>query len=221
VSRLTRLVLALAVAMLPAGPALAGPERAAGVERLVGGAVLLLPPRIDVYELAPGGTALLKAEWTRSAREHVQAALDRVLGGGRLTIARYQAPSDPDRQELHAQVLKVHRLVQAAIVTHRYTRTAGLPTKPRLEWSLGPGVAVLREQSAAPGYGLFVELAEFRVSRHFVNIGGVADELTGAASIVDLVSGDVLWFNHERGGGMGSAADAMSAVQRLLRDLPG
>jgi len=220
VSRLTRLVLGLAITVLVSGPATAGPERSATGGRLQVPGVLLLPVRVDVYEVAPAGVTLLKAEWTRQAQDFVRAALDRVLAG-RTAIVPYQAPADAERRDRHAQVIKVHALLRSAIVTHRYTAGSSLPSKSRFEWSLGPGAAVLHDddRTGAP-YAMFVEMSEARLGRHFVTIGGLANEFTGSASIVDLAAGDIVWFNYERTGAVGTAPDALATVTRLLRDLP-
>ncbi len=175
--------------------------------------------RVDVYEVAPAGVTLLKAEWTQHAQDLVQAALDSVLAG-RTAIVRYQAPADPERRVRHAQVMKVHALLRSAIVAHRYTDGSALPSKARFEWSLGPGASVLHDDRTAAPYAMFVEMSEARLSRHFVTFGGLANEFTGSASIVDLAAGDIVWFNYERTGAVGTAPDALATVKRLLRDLP-
>jgi hypothetical protein len=220
VSRLTPFALALAVAVLPSGPALAGPERVPGLGRLSSTGILLLPVRVDVHEVAPGGVTILKAPWTETAREHVHTALDSRLGGSRPPIVRYQGPTDPERHDRHAEVIRIHGLVQATIIAHYQGPGSSLPTKDRLAWSLGPGVSVLHPPGGTTTHAMFVELIERRLSRHFVTIGGLANEFTGTASIVDLATGDVLWFNHERSGGLSTAAETQATVQRLLRDLP-
>ncbi len=218
-SRLTRLVLVLAITVLVSGPATAGPERTAAGGRLPATGVLLLPVRVDVYEVAPAGVTLLKAEWTQHAQDLVQAALDSVLAG-RTAIVRYQPPADPERRDRQAQVMKVHALLRSAIVAHRYTDGSSLPSKARFEWSLGRGASVLHDDRAAAPYAMFVEMSEARLSRHFVTFGGLANEFTGSASIVDLAAGDIVWFNYERTGAVGTAPDALATVKRLLHDLP-
>jgi len=212
------LVAALAVTLLTTGAALAGPERAPGVGPLTGN-VLLLPVRVEVYEAAPAGVALLKADWTQSSRGYVETALEGLLGASRATIVRYAAPLDPDREDRHRQVLTVQGLVRAAIITHRYGDHFALPSKRRFEWSLGPAASVLGNDTPAT-HALFVDLSERRLSRHFVRIGSLGDEFAASASVVDLGTGDVVWFNYERSGSVGTALDALTSVKRLLRDFP-
>jgi hypothetical protein len=211
----------LAVCLL-APPAAAAPLRAPGVERLAGGALLVMPLRVEVYEIAQGGVALLRPEWTTSAREWVQAALDALLGDAPIPRTPYEPPADPERAERHGQVRRVHRLVQLTVVTHRYAQgqARDLPTKQgRLDWSLGPGAAVLGETTTAR-WALFLEVSQRRLGGDFVRFGSLGDETTATASVVDLATGDLLWFNHEPSGSLGTAAETLDTVKRLLRDFP-
>lgn len=212
--------LTLVVALLVAAPAFAGPERAAGVGRFNDNGILLLPLRVEVLEVAPGGATLLKPDWTENATTYAQTALDSVLGHNRAALVKYATPADGEQADRHAQVIKVHALVRDAIILHRYRDGFALPSKGRFEWSLGPGASVLREDRTATRYALFVELSERRLSPHFFRVGSLGNEFSATASIVDLGSGDVLWFNYERGGSVGTAADTLDTVKRLLRDLP-
>jgi hypothetical protein len=217
VSRRRRLLVALAVAALYSGPAGAGPEHAPGAGPFTGRAILILPIRVEVSETQPSGFSLLKAEWTRDAQRYVRAALDRVLAGHQPPLLDYQAPADPERQERHAQVLLVQRLLQATIVMHRYTDGFALPTRPRFEWSLGPGASLLGDGVEAQD-AMFLDLKEHRPSRHFVNIAGLANTYTGSVTIVDLATGDVRWFNHEKAGDLTTATSTLATVKRLFRD---
>jgi hypothetical protein len=183
--------------------------------------VLLVSPRIDVYELSPGGAALPKTDWSEAARRHAQTAIERVFDRSRRVVVGYVPPADQERQRRHAELINIHALVRAAIIMHRYGDGFDLPSKQgRFEWTLGPGASILREDRPAATCALFVELTERRLSRHFVRVGNLGDDFTASASIVDLGSGAVLWFNHRRDGGLGSQAEVLDTVTRLLHDLP-
>jgi len=213
----------VAVACLAAAPARAEPHRAPGAGRLTGAHVLLLPVRVDVYEAATVQLGVVQAERTENAREWVQAALERLLPPERAVMLKYAAPAAPERRERHAQVLGLHTVVRGAILAHQYNVAYYLPSlQGRFAWSLGPGVAVLREDSPSAGYGLFVEIVEHRLlGGTFVTLGALgSDRLIGVASVVDLTTGDVLWFNQERGGSLATAADTLGMVTRLLGELP-
>ena len=212
-----------ALAAFLAGPALADSQRAPGVARLVDARVLVLPMRVEVYEHATAGEGVLKSEPTENARQYVQTALPTMLGSAPVVLVKYEAPSDPERNERHLEMLHFYTLVRSAILRYQYNDVFRLPSKRgRLEWSLGSGVSVLRDDCGDTRYGLFVELIERRMSR-----GGFAtsaalgsDRLMGVASLVDLGTGDVLWFNQERGGSLETAGDTLIMLKRLLRDVP-
>ena len=106
------------------------------------------------------------------------------------------------------------------MVTHRYGHIGDLPTKQgRLDWSLGPGTAVLGETTTAR-WALFLELSQRRLGGDYVRFGSIGDEVRATASLVDLATGSLVWFNHETSGGLSTAGEALDTVKRLLRDLP-
>jgi len=50
----------------------------------------------------------------------VRLALERVLSAERVVVTKYAPPSDPARNELHVEVLRLHTLVGGTIVGHQY-----------------------------------------------------------------------------------------------------
>jgi len=213
----------LAAACLAAGPAHAEPHRVAGLGRLNGADILLLPVDVNSYELARGGAKSVRAERTENAREWAQLTLDRLLPAGRVTLTKYMPPSDSERSERHGEVRNLYGVVRNAIIGHHYNAITYLPSVgDRFAWSLGPAAAVLREDHPAARYALFVEILErYMLGGAVVTWGELgSDRLLASASIVDLATGDVVWTNFERGGSVGSADETASVVTRLLRDLP-
>jgi hypothetical protein len=83
-------------------------------------------------------------------------------------------------------------------------------------------VSILRDDRGDSTYGLFVEVIERRMSRGWFATSAAlgSDRLVGIASLVDLGTGDVLWFNQERGGSLETANDTLTVLKRLLRDVP-
>lgn len=210
-----------ALAVFLAGPAVADPQRAPGVARLANARVLVLPMRVEVYENATAGEGVLKSEPTVNARQYVQTALETVLGT--VILVKYEAPADPESNDRHLEMLQFHTLVRNAILRHQFNVVFRLPSKRgRLEWSLGPGASILRGDRGDSAYGLFVEVIERRMSRGWFATSAAlgSDRLVGIASLVDLGTGDVLWFNQERGGSLETANDTLAVLKRLLRDVP-
>ena len=194
--------------------------------------VLLMPPDIELSEVTAAGLLEPKAAWTRTARRNVVAALDAVVADKRARMLRYPAPSELEPyKDSHLQLVKLHGAVGQSILAHKYLPVMALPTKKdRFDWSLGRDVALLREDSEAD-YALFVF---FRDS--FSSGGRVAMIIVGAllgvtvpggvqvgfASLVDLRSGNVVWFNRlvRQAGDLRDAQSARDATELLLSELP-
>jgi hypothetical protein len=151
----------------------------------------------------------------------VLAAVDGLLAGRGIALEQYEPPADPERAAQHDQVLRVHAAASAAILAHCYNARAHLPSKGgRFEWSLGPGVAALRDGHPAAEYALFLDMVEQELLG-MVTLGVFGhDRQIASASLVHLSSGDMLWFNRERGGNLATEADVRSVLARLLRDAP-
>jgi len=189
--------------------------------------VLLMQPDIELYELTTGGMLEPKADWTAMASDHVTAALREELQAKKAKLITYQPPSqNPSKQHAHVQLVKLHDVVGGSILF------AGLlPTKKdRFEWSLGESVTILREDYGA-GYALFILFRDsyasagrkaMMVGAALFGVGVPAGRQVGFASLVDLGSGDLLWFNRlfDPAGDLRTAEAARKAVKNLLADLP-
>jgi hypothetical protein len=202
------------------------PKRPAGTVQIV-----LLEPDIELSELTAGGLSEPNAEWTRRARSNVNIALDQIMERSRATLVRYETGDDASEDEGLTQLIKLHEAVGNTILLHKYNEALALPTKKnKFDWSLGPDVRQLREFYDAD-YALFVY---FRDS--FASAGRVAMMVVGAvfgvgvqggvqvgfASLVDLNSGDVIWFNRlvSGAGDLREPNAALSATEDLLDEFP-
>jgi hypothetical protein len=169
--------------------------------------ILLMPPDIVLGEVTAGGIVEPNAQWTVKASSYVNASLRDFLGERRLQIVDYVAPpADSEAAEIHSHLIKLHALVGRSIIRYETGMTGKLPTKEdRFDWTLGPDVRRLREAFNAD-YALFVEVQDTYTS------GGRAVALViasvlfqrpvfgsgqqlGIASLIDLKTGAVVWFN--------------------------
>ncbi len=226
------LTVVVASVLLAAGAARAGAQKAptfAGVPPEA--RVVLVPPNVQLSEVTTGGTVESRADWTAEAAGYVQAALAEELQKRRLAVVRYQAPTDGAAQRLHGQLALVHGLVAHVILRHRYNERLKLPSKgERFDWTLGPQAASLAGDSGAT-HALVTEFADAYASGGRVALN-VAAALFGGpiahgrqvavASLVDLATGDIVWFNYAVGmtGDLRGDGPARQAVQRLLSELP-
>jgi hypothetical protein len=121
--------------------------------------------------------------------------------------------------------------VASAIAMHHRNGDMKLQTKgDRLDWSLGDAVKPLKERTGAD-YALFTWVRDTYASGErkaamlalaligAISIGG---EQVGHASLVDLNTGRVVWFNQidRMRGDLREAEPARETVEALLKDFP-
>ena len=173
--------------------------------------LLVLRPDVTVGSLTTGGMVEPRADWTAQARERIIEALraQQAARGGNLTIVehRNQLPGVSE-QEL-GDIERLNFAVDQSIVDHKYLGDT-LPTKRRvgLDWTLGAD-AVRLGQKTGYDYALFLH-AEDEVAtggRIALSVLGIAGCFIGFcapssgqqqldyASLVDLRTGQVVWFN--------------------------
>src|SRR5438105_5262149 len=174
--------------------------------------LLVLRPDVSVGSLTTGGMVEPRADWTDQARASIVAALRAQQGthGGKVTIIehRNEVPGVP-AQEL-ADVERLNAAVDESIVVHKYLGDY-LPTKRgnRLDWTLGQD-AVRLGQKTGYDYALFLHAEDQVASGGRIALGvlGLAGCIVGFcapniggqqqldyASLVDLRTGDVVWFD--------------------------
>jgi hypothetical protein len=194
--------------------------------------VLLMPPDIECSELTAGGLLEPKADWTADARRNVQAALDELFATRHTDLVEYEAGSlSPEQRRQMDRIIKLHDAVGGAILT-----ADALPTKrDRFEWSLGPGVRMLKEDFEAD-YALFVIIRDSYASAGrkamiaasiIGAMGGIMAPVEGGrrfgiASLVDLETGEVVWFNRllSETGDIRAREPAADAVRDLMTGCP-
>lgn len=209
----------------------------------VEGRVVLIEPDIELYLITAGGLSEPRREWTESARRHYASAVRAELADAQTAQAPdFDIPDDLNPDSRMGQVIRLNEAVAlsisqfltpgGALATKRDPRTG----KPRLDWSLGPGVEELRSATDAD-YALFTYVRDSYASggrtalRVFgfiagaalgtgLDIGGGAQ--IGVATLVDLRTGRVVWFNQlaRQSGDLREAEDAQKTVNLLLKDLP-
>ena len=193
--------------------------------------ILLVNPDVELVELTAAGLEEPKAEWTATGRANVERALGEILGRRNASIVNYDPPKEASRAHAHDQLLKLHRAVGASILQHKFNAPLSLPTKEsRFDWTLGEGIRTLDEHQDAD-YALFLFLRDSYASDGRVAImvamalfgvvmpGGLQ---AGFASLVDMETGAVVWFNRlvSSTGDLRALEPAREAVERLLTDIP-
>jgi hypothetical protein len=173
--------------------------------------LLVLRPYVSVGSVTTGGLVEPRAEWTEQARGHILAALrEQQAGrGGRTMLLESRAGIAGMTDQQVADLERLFSAVGTAILVHRYAGLR-LPTKRRqgLDWTLGDD-AVRLGRASGMDYALFLYATDAYASsgRTALQILGIAGCFIGFcapqggggqtayASLVDLRTGEVVWFN--------------------------
>lgn len=191
--------------------------------------IVMMPPDIRYYLLTAGGIPEPHAEWTEAAQGNFTVAVQDFARsiGTELTII------DPDNVgATEIRYEKLHSVVGLTVLNHHFGMMK-LPSKAGgdiFDWSLGPGVSALAEEHNAD-YALFVYYRDYQASGGrvaFAILAAAAGSVVqtgsehGFASLVDLRTGDIVWFNVV-GSGSGELREpggAAATVNSLFKDIP-
>ncbi|MEO6224832.1 MAG: hypothetical protein ABIO80_03140 [Sphingomicrobium sp.] len=204
--------------------------------------LLVLRPDVTVGALTTGGMVQPRADWIDQARASIIAAIraQQASRGGSVTIIEHRNELPGVDAQTLADVERLNSAVDQSIVTHKYLGDY-LPTKRGrgLDWTLGTDAVNLGRQTGYD-YALFlhaedevastgrVALAVLGFAGCFVgfcapNVGGGSQ--LDYASLVDLKTGEVVWFNVVQAGSqlpgikfgdIRTPAGATQMVERLL-----
>lgn len=206
--------------------------------------IVVFRPDVRVGSLKIGGLDEPNAEWTASARENIQAAMEeqaRSMNAGLTFI--------DDLEGDNAELLTQYRGLFEAVAGSMFTHVAigdRLPTKmaevkvpgkskpkkeQQLDWTLGEGARALKQATGAD-YAMFVFThdsygdAGRKVAQ--VLMAGLfgayipAGVHIGYAGLVDLETGNIVWFNTDlaMGGDPREPEGAQKRVGQLMAGFP-
>lgn len=174
--------------------------------------LLVMRPDVTVNSVTTGGMPEPRADWTEQARNHLIAALraQQSSRGGKVQVLARRNELAGVSEDTVADLERLHAAVGNSIALHKYSG-ADLPTKPRrgLDYTLG-AEAVEVGRKTGFDYALFLHAEDNivsggRVALQALGIAGCfvgfcAPNIGGGgqfayASLVDLRTGEVVWFN--------------------------
>lgn len=216
-------------ALIIASPASAQQSKklAPGFTTLTKGAKLvIMPTDIELFSISAGGVLEPKADWTDAASRYFRTALqEKKATLGLVTVDL----SEKDADAL-AEINTLHAAIAQSIALHHFGPLA-LPTKDgKLDWSLGEPVSSIKRVTGAD-YALFSwvrdsyasdERVAMMVVMALLGVGIVGGAQVGYASLVDLNTGQVLWFNRllRASGDLREPTKATETLNALLEDFP-
>ncbi|HEU5483054.1 MAG TPA: hypothetical protein VFU80_08200 [Sphingomicrobium sp.] len=174
--------------------------------------LLVLRPDVTVGSVTTGGMTEPRADWTEQARTNITAALkaQQAARGGNVLVAEHRGDIPSVDADTVAEIERLNYVVAQSIVLHKYLGVY-LPTKRGrgLEYTLGRD-AVEFGRKTGFDYMLFMHAEDSFAStgRIALQVLGIAGCVVGFcvpnvggggqlayASLVDLRTGEVVWFN--------------------------
>ena len=190
--------------------------------------LLLMPVDVELFSLSAGGVAEPRADWTAAALGHMKAAIAQKKGQFRFSMVELPEGAADDFEEQ----VGLHAAVASSISLHHSTGGMwALPSKAGLlDWTFGDAMQPLQARSGAR-FGLFVwvrdsyataERKAAMVALALLGVGVSGGVQTGYASLVDLQTGRVVWFNRlfRATGDLREAAPAKETIEALLSNFP-
>jgi hypothetical protein len=191
--------------------------------------VVIMPTDIELFVVSAGGVMEPKADWTETASKYFNAALAHKKTD--LGVATVEL-RDEDADDV-AEINTLHAAIARAIQLHHFGPSfLKLPTKHgKLDWSLGEPARLLKQKTGAD-YALFswvrdsyasIERIATTIGLAILGVGIFPGAMqTGYASLVDLDTGRVVWFNRliRLTGDLRQPERAAETVDTLLEHFP-
>jgi len=189
--------------------------------------IAVIEPDVVLGELSAAGLFEPRADWTQSGRENVRNETAKLFEGRGVKLAIL----DPATEHRDIQLVKLHGVVGRAVLLHLFVGGNELPTKGKaLDWTLGPGVQGMRTRLGAD-YGLFIYVRDsytttgralMMLGAAILGVGITGGQQVAFASLVDLNTGNIVWFNllQSTSGDLRTPDDSRKVIAALLKDIP-
>ncbi|MBY0583648.1 MAG: hypothetical protein K2P68_12120 [Sphingomonas sp.] len=193
--------------------------------------IVVFRPDVNVGTLTTGGLNEPNADWTAASRDLIATQLkanDKIEGA----TVKFVEDLEGDDSSYLAEYRNLFRAVAQSIQIHKLFVGQRLPTKKKdFDWTLGEGTQRIATATGAD-YALFMYTfdsygsAGRKTAQIFGALLGVVvipGIHIGYAGLVDLKTGDVVWFNADpqMGGDVRTSEGATKRVGQLLNGLPG
>lgn len=191
--------------------------------------ILIIEPDVELSLLTAAGLQEPRADWTKEGRENVIREIRRTLENSGHELPEHEIDPANSRE---IQLVRLHQAVGNTILLHRHFHQPLPSKKDKFDWTLGPGIADFAADSDAD-YALFLfargsyasagrqalAIGLAALGGGYIGTGGQA----AFASLVDLRTGDIVWFNvatTSSGTDMRKETGAAHLVDALLKNNP-
>lgn len=212
--------------------------------------IVVFRPDVHVGSLKVGGMDEPNAEWTEAARVNIQQQLQAQAGNLNANVS-FVDELEGENAELLTEYRALFEAVSGAVFLHvtqgdtlktkevsrpyEFNGKTKMRTFPTLDWTLGEGASQLKEATGAD-YAMFVFThdAYGDAGRKAAQAVGMLGCLIGAcvivqagvhigyAGLVNLETGDIVWFNTDlsMGGDPRELDGAEKRVRQLMEGFP-
>ena len=189
--------------------------------------IIMMPLDVELSKLTAAGLIEPNAEWTENAKRHMVASITELMNDKGVELTQYNNDNQ-DPASVSIQLEKLHQAVGFSIQNHSFLP---LPSRaPDAVWTLGSDALKLKEKTGAD-YAVFFFVRDsystggrvaMSILLAFAGVGVGGGTQYGFASLVDLNTGEVVWFNRllNTSGDLRTEEPAKETVKALLSGMP-
>jgi hypothetical protein len=191
-----------------------------------GSKILIVQPDVELSTLTMAGLLEPRADWSQEARDNLVQEVTETIKASQHEVKVLDPSTAMDGR--NGQLLRLNE----AVITSITSGYSGLPTKKgSFNWTIGEGAKALGETYGAD-YALFTygrgsySSGGRKAAWLVMAAAGVSLPMgsqTAYASLVDLKTGQVVWYNitlPSTGGDLRSESGAEALAQLLLKNIP-
>jgi len=195
--------------------------------------ILIMRPDVELSTLTAGGLKEPNALWTSSATNYVTEISAQYLEKLGYDVALYKDDANDVSEKTGQDLINLHEAVGISVLLYQQNPMLRLPTLEggKFDWQMGKTTKVLKKAYGAK-YGLFIYLRDAyssgsRVATQILMAVLFGTQIQGGqqigfASLVDLETGEIEWFNriHSTSGDLRTFDASLNATDILFKDIP-
>ena len=191
--------------------------------------ILLMPIDIEICELTIAGICEPNASWTKESKKNIILGFEEILKNKNASLNKY---NKKDQNNEIVQLIKLHTQMGQEIINNEYG-SMELPTKENFDWSIGNKVKLLKKKHKSD-YAIFIFFRDQYSSTQrviynivtailFPGIIPIGGSQLAFASLVNLNTGDIVWFNgyYRSVGDVRDLKSARDTVSKIFVEFPG
>ena len=191
--------------------------------------ILLMPIDIEICELTIAGICEPNASWTKESKKNIILGFEEILKNKNASLNEY---NKKDQNNEIVQLIKLHTQMGQEIINNEYG-SMELPTKENFDWSIGNKVKLLKKKHKSD-YAIFIFFRDQYSSTQrviynivtailFPGIIPIGGSQLAFASLVNLNTGDIVWFNgyYRSVGDVRDLKSARDTVSKIFEEFPG